>query len=238
MEWDGGFQARFRGIFMSSFSKGRLGTRALVATAAFAVAASSQAFILTHTIETDLTITSISLYSLQSSGSSLAWNFSAGFGTNIIVDPVDHAESSAVASFIGITNDGFSDHIVMALNSVSASAASGVSFDVFFAPSLALLGQNETTLTAMVSDLGDGTDDLGVSASTIKAFMDQNIAHFAAVGGPAGNLVKFSVGAPLNSYQVVESVPEPFTIALSLAGAGLGARRVMGRRRRTAVALA
>lgn len=223
---------------MSSFWKGHLGTRAFVASAALAAAASSQAFILTHTIETDLTISAISLYSQQSSGSSLAWNFSAGFGTNVIVDPVDHAENSAVASIIGITNDGFTDHIVMALNSTSAAAAAGVSFDVFFASSLTLLSLNETLLTAMVSDLGDGIDNLGFSAAGIKAFMDQNVAHFAAVGGPAGNLVKFSVGAPLNSYQVVESVPEPFTMALSLAGAGLGARRLLSRRRRAAVALA
>lgn len=211
---------------MHSILKGRFGIRALVGVAAIAVSASSQADLLHYSLSFNQAITFTSFYLWASGG--------GGNGTLTSVTPFASSAgstydfyqavsgSSTHATFIArYDNGGGSDGLVIGLE----ASADTSSFDGLFGAG------SETNLTAWL-DTPNATN-----LDNIRALFASTTANFAAVDGPQGKIAQFSVPSGPGTY-VVQSVPEPFTMALGLAGAGLAVRRMKGRRRQTAAATA
>jgi MYXO-CTERM domain-containing protein len=193
-------------------------------------AASQAAVLLTHHLDNIVSggaTTNLMLY--QTGGganTSITYFFSSGTGDNAIFNPFPENGPPAKTSVIGHAGAT----LALGLNAAATADATEIGFDF-----QTYFGYDEADLYDAIQDVVDNVN-VGDAFTLLFDFFADNEQHLVALGD-VGSLVSFTNGNDRGDYYVTfdqdpTDVPEPFTMALGAAGAGLAA--VRQRRRKMA----
>jgi len=208
------------------FLRGRFWRVALGSVFFGVMTASSQAVYFVNHFFTNLTpstsISDLILFDSDGFFDSLTYTYSA-VSPSATISTGPYLDMATRTSFIGLTGGS----VAVGLNSSSAASAIGQSFSTFF-------GFSEATIQAAVLNITTGSD-VSAGQTVLFSFFAANATKLYNVGDAlSGKVMKFTGGEEIGTYESTVtdapvSVPEPFTMALGAAAAGLGAMRMRRR---------
>ncbi len=216
------------------------GLRVLVAIASLAVvsAAAQAQYVVTHYIndlEAGITLSPMILYVKGPTYAGTSYSFTANPGDTTINDPfVWGGAAPTLSTFVALSGSA----VAVGMNFTAAQNATdiGMTFEnVFNLP----FDVSEADFAQAIDDYLNGTPaEMDAAEVILDYFFLNNQSQFNPVG-PAGNtgrVVVFSNGNDVGGYHTTStfsptSVPEPFTMLLGGAAAGLGAVRARRRRK-------